>query len=685
MSIAVTQNSRKERRGRYASVHDIFFLDTLIRAKDLASLKRARRPRFFVHDKEYEFNEVARYKRRAESKGTWPEGSIEGVKQPSHIRVVYPLAHESDQTHHAVYAADNLARAPCPASNNVDPSESTTSDSIDPERSQSLINETRIGNLNPPLFRPDEALVLRNPGGGTIDHARGADDHSCIVSDSAMVYTPRDSPKDATGAVSVEQFDGDQASAEVRKQYDGVTALFSPLVRHFDLEQYRNGHGNQTLASNCAKEVLTDDTASSLRGSVLNNSLRDLIERYRQDAEASIAPSGLRGNNPPATILQRHKSSAFDDGLENSDQGLRQRVRTIDAFEENLSTPTNASVEQHKRPRYTVIGNDIQPTAQEEAMHRRRLVGRKKARGVERTSTLDIVSNLGNLYRSQGKLAEAEAMYKRALAGREKVSGLGHMSTLDTINSLALLYRGQGKLAEAEVMYERAIAGYEKALGPEHMSTLSTVNNLGILYRYQGRLAEAEQMYKRALAGKEKALGAEHPATLATVNDLGILYSDQGRLAEAEQMYKRALAGKEKALGAEHPATLATVNNLGVLYRDQGRLAEAEQMYQRVLAGKEKALGPEHISTLDAVNDLGTIYDSQDRFAEAEAMYKRALAGKEKALGAEHPATLNIVDSLACLYCSQGKLAEAETTYERVLAGKEKALGAEHVDITCMA
>jgi tetratricopeptide (TPR) repeat protein len=48
-------------------------------------------------------------------------------------------------------------------------------------------------------------------------------------------------------------------------------------------------------------------------------------------------------------------------------------------------------------------------------MYQRALQGREKALGVEYTSTLDTVNNLGNLYRDQGKLDEAEKMYQRAL------------------------------------------------------------------------------------------------------------------------------------------------------------------------------------------------------------------------------------------------------------------------------
>jgi tetratricopeptide (TPR) repeat protein len=73
-------------------------------------------------------------------------------------------------------------------------------------------------------------------------------------------------------------------------------------------------------------------------------------------------------------------------------------------------------------------------------------------------------------------------MYERALRGYEKALGAEHTSTLYTVSNLGNLYTNQGKLAKAEQMYKRALQGYEKALGAEHTSTLHTVNNLGNLY-----------------------------------------------------------------------------------------------------------------------------------------------------------------------------------------------------------
>ena len=109
-------------------------------------------------------------------------------------------------------------------------------------------------------------------------------------------------------------------------------------------------------------------------------------------------------------------------------------------------------------------------------------------------------------------------MYTRALRGFEKAWGVEHTSALDTIYNLGSVYYKWGrmdrnKLVMAEKMYMRALRGYEKAWEVEHISTLNTIYNLGLLYDTQSRLTEAEEMFTRALRGYEKTLGKNHPDT----------------------------------------------------------------------------------------------------------------------------------------------------------------------------
>jgi tetratricopeptide (TPR) repeat protein len=64
--------------------------------------------------------------------------------------------------------------------------------------------------------------------------------------------------------------------------------------------------------------------------------------------------------------------------------------------------------------------------------------------------------SIAGLERSWDRYEKAEQMYLRALAGREKALGLDHTSTLDTIPNLGNLYGDQGKLEVAEQMCTRA-------------------------------------------------------------------------------------------------------------------------------------------------------------------------------------------------------------------------------------
>jgi hypothetical protein len=61
----------------------------------------------------------------------------------------------------------------------------------------------------------------------------------------------------------------------------------------------------------------------------------------------------------------------------------------------------------------------------------------------DKPSTLDMVHTLGRLYHQQGKPVEAEAMYQGARAGYEEMLGLEVTSMLEPVNNLGLLSTGK--------------------------------------------------------------------------------------------------------------------------------------------------------------------------------------------------------------------------------------------------
>jgi hypothetical protein len=191
---------------------------------------------------------------------------------------------------------------------------------------------------------------------------------------------------------------------------------------------------------------------------------------------------------------------------------------------------------------------------------------------------VEVLIHLGSLH-NRGYLLEEEnrqraaQMYQRALQGKEKAWGLEHTSTLSTVNNLGVLYANLGRLDEAEKMYQQALQGYEKVWGPEYTSTLNTVNNLGILYAILGWLDKAEKMYRRALAGYAKVISPDQLMTyVPALNNMwtfAILRESQGRAEDARHWYSQALRGYEKTFGQDHSKCLPLRNKLADVARQE--------------------------------------------------------------------------------------------------------------------
>ncbi|KAF2261311.1 hypothetical protein CC78DRAFT_583855 [Lojkania enalia] len=93
--------------------------------------------------------------------------------------------------------------------------------------------------------------------------------------------------------------------------------------------------------------------------------------------------------------------------------------------------------------------------------------------------------------------------------------GPEHTSTLSTVNNLGNLYKSLGRLDDAEEMYRRALQGYEKAIKPENVPTylpaLTTMWGFASLCDCQHRVEDARAWYSKALSGYENVVGTDHP------------------------------------------------------------------------------------------------------------------------------------------------------------------------------
>ncbi len=292
-----------------------------------------------------------------------------------------------------------------------------------------------------------------------------------------------------------------------------------------------------------------------------------------------------------------------------------------------------------------------------------------------------IQSNLGMLYRLQGRYAEAEQMLLRAVEARKSALGIAHPDTIRTMEVLANGYQRQGRLPEAEALCDQALKHRLRIYGDEHPATLSAMGNLARIRHGQGRLQEAELLYVKTLELQRSALGEEHPDALKSMNNLAMFYQEQHRIVDAEPLRVKSLEIARRTLGSEHPITLACTANTAALRHNQGKFDEAALLYRETIEILKLLRGPEHPNTLIAMHNLATLYDEVGRYDDAEALYLETIELRRRALGPEHQETLSSLSNLASMYAVQKRYAEAEPLRLTLLETQRRTLGPEHPDV----
>jgi tetratricopeptide (TPR) repeat protein len=204
---------------------------------------------------------------------------------------------------------------------------------------------------------------------------------------------------------------------------------------------------------------------------------------------------------------------------------------------------------------------------------------------VEVSSNARFLSDLGDVLRELGRLAEAEATCRRAIE-------LAHDYAPAYFN-LGTLFMGMGHHHEAEQAFRHALT-----LDPNSSNTL---NNLALLLGATGRAEESEAVYRRVIAND--------PGYVRAPYNLGLQFLRAGRFGDAEQALRHALTIAPNYADAQ--------NDLGTALREQNRYDEAEAAYRNVLQ--------QHPDFADARWNLAILLLLQGRYAEgwphAEARY----------------------------------------------------------------
>ena len=191
----------------------------------------------------------------------------------------------------------------------------------------------------------------------------------------------------------------------------------------------------------------------------------------------------------------------------------------------------------------------------------------------------NVLADIGEIYRLQGKFAEARAYYEDSLSLAAGITDprLSRKARAHALKGAGTVATWQGDYATARELNQESLALRRELGDTPGVATL--LNNLGIIARFQRDLPGARQMNDESLAlfremGDRWAVGQ-------LLNNQACVASDQGDYAEARRLLEESLLIRRQ-LGDKAGLALS-LNTLADVVLDEGAFLDARPLLDESL------------------------------------------------------------------------------------------------------
>src|SRR5688572_28748544 len=259
---------------------------------------------------------------------------------------------------------------------------------------------------------------------------------------------------------------------------------------------------------------------------------------------------------------------------------------------------------------------------------------------------------LGWLLRKRGEYSAAEERLVRAHEGYQHLNDSAGISNV--LADIGEVYRLQGKFTEARAYYDESLSLAAGIADPRlrQKARAHALKGAGTVATWQGDYATARELNQESLALRRE-LG-DTPGVATLLNNLGIIARFQSDLASARQMNEESLAlfremGDRWAVGQ-------LLNNQACVASDQREYAEARLLLQESLLIRRQ-LGDKAGLAL-SLNTLADVVLDEGVFADARPLLDESLVINRE---------LGDQTAIAYLIEDYGGLAAAEGRPEKAL------------------
>ena len=224
----------------------------------------------------------------------------------------------------------------------------------------------------------------------------------------------------------------------------------------------------------------------------------------------------------------------------------------------------------------------------------------------------------------QGLYEEAGPFFQRAIAMRRTMDP-GDPILGQVLSNLGGLYKRQGRYDEAREQYEAAIELYESDPLANRDNLRIGLHNWYALEWEAGNLDTAHELMDRALALGFEDLDDDDEDLATFLNNQAGVYLDRQENERALELYRRALEIRERLLGPLHPLTALSANNLSVALARLGHHEEADKLQLQSTEITREVYGDDHRLTSDALMTYAYHFADTGRHERAIGVFIEAL------------------------------------------------------------
>ncbi len=284
---------------------------------------------------------------------------------------------------------------------------------------------------------------------------------------------------------------------------------------------------------------------------------------------------------------------------------------------------------------------------------------------------LRVLSNLGLIFLTQGKINEAESYIAQSLKESENALGKNSAAYIANLNNYAKLHQFLGKYNEAEKEFNEALKYSDEVFGGG-MQQAIILNNKAMLFQTIGRYDEAIKLMRNAIEASSRApkkvlQGKKSFDNRKFEANLALLYQVSGNYGEAEKSFleiKKVFENRKQTKNSEYAGLL---NQLGILYIQMGKHSQVEDLLISSANVYKKRFGENNIYFAKVVNDLGNFHRLTGGYDKAEKWLNKSFSIRKSLMSPTHPDYIKTQEDLAILYWKTSRIKDAYAIYKDVM------------------